>query len=383
MTEAECVKEFGKRKAALLKYDVSEDDKKALIGKYAKVYEVFDKTARKVVFCSPGYNGGQGTISEVDDPYKLENFFPHPKPLFGTMTSNKLIPVPLYQILQDLFTELNEVQRRIMHLTRMLKVRGAYNGAKQDTFQNILQSDDGHLEPIEQWTEQMEKGGMTGMISFMPLGEIISALQTLQANRVGIIQQINDISGYTDAARGSTRTAESAAASKIKNQYLSTRINREVKKVARFVRDNLRLMAEMIGEHFQAETVRQITGKMISDEEFAELRSDLSRAYKIDVETDSMLQEDEEVEAEERSKVTNSIATLIQAFAPIAQTQPFMGEGIKQIILWTVRGTKRGRELEKQLQGLSFAPPPMPPALPDDTGGAEPPTDGNAAPMPQ
>ena len=34
----------------------------------------------------------------LKDPYRLEGFVPFPKPLWGTITSDKLIPVPLFQI---------------------------------------------------------------------------------------------------------------------------------------------------------------------------------------------------------------------------------------------------------------------------------------------
>lgn len=357
-TKQEFVSEFGAKYVKDVDFDKEDADHKEMMIGRVRVFEIFDKQARKVIVVAKGIDG---FLKEQDDPYHLEDFFPFPKPLFGTITSDKLIPVPIFQIVQDLYYELDDVQRRIRKLVKMLKVRGVYNAQYADGLKDILDKDDGYVAPIEQWQEFAEKGGLQNALDFIPLEQVYGALQTLQNHREGLIQKIYEITGLSDIIRGSTRASESAAAQKIKNEYMSTRINREVKRVSRFIRDVLRLMAEMLAEHFQTKTVQLITGKPVMEEEWQQLRSDVQRAYKIDVQTDSMLIDNESAEVERRSGVTNAIAGLLQAYAPVAMQGWLPPEAVKEIILFNVRSTSRGRELEKFLEPLNLAPMPTEP----------------------
>lgn len=358
LTKSQVKRQFGRRFIDRVKWDLEG------IADTAEVFEVFDKKGRKVFYIARGV---EDALLDLGDPYKLEGFFPFPKPLLATTTSDKLIPVPLYMIVQDLYIELDEVQARITSLTRQMKVRGAYDANKGEALGEILKGTDGHLVPIEQWSEHMEKGGLRAAVDFVPLTEINGTLQTLIANRESIINKIYEITGFSDIGRGATRASESAAAQKIKNEYLSTRINREVKKVSRFLRDLFRLIAEMQAEKFSAETFSQITGRMVDDSMLEVIRNDLQRAYKIDVQSDSMLIQDEDAEVERRSKSLNAMSSWVQAITPMVQSGQLNPEAAKAMILWVVGADSRGRQLAKHIAQINFAP--APPA--DPMAGAE------------
>ena len=49
------------------------------------------------------------------------------------------------------------------------------------------------------------------------------------------------------------------------------------------------------------------------------IRNDLQRAYKIDVQSDSMLIQDEDAEVERRSKSLNAMSSWVQAITPMVQ----------------------------------------------------------------
>lgn len=358
MSEQQVKKQFG-RKASSVEFDHGDT-----INKMAMVYEVFDKAGRKVFFVT---KGPEDAILDLGDPYKLEGFFPFPKPLLATTTSDKLVPVPLFAIVQDLYYELDEVQARIKSIVRQLKVRGAFDASKGDELRNILGKEDGYLFPIEQWSEHMERSGLKGAIDFIPLEMLYGTLQTLQNHRTTLMQLIQQITGITDASQGNTRASESAAASRIKNEYMSSRINREVKKVSRFLRDLFRLIAEMQAEKFSAATFSEITGRQIDDTMLESIRSDMSRAYKIDVLSDSMLIQDEDAEVERRSKSLGAMSQWTQAITPLVQSGQLNPEAAKAMLLWVVSADARGRELSKHIAQINFAP--APPA--DPMAGAE------------
>jgi hypothetical protein len=336
-------------------------DGKSLIGQRFKVYEVFDKEGRQV---HVWIEGREDPLSEADDPYHLEGFFPFPKPLLGTVTSDKLIPVPNYQIAQDLYTELNEVCRRIHALVRQLKVRGAYDAQYKEQFEDILHKDDGYMVSMANFTEAQDKGGIGKALAFLPLEEINAVLQTLMHHRTSLINLIGQIEGTTDTARGQGRASESAAAAEIKNQHYGVRTNREVRKVARFVRDVFRLISEFIAENFGAETFSLISQTEISEEEFQLLRSDLSRKYMVNVQTDSMQVEDEQAESELRGTATNAISAFLAMAMPYVQQGAMSPEAAKAMVLYNVRASSRGRgELEKVVESMFPPPPPQQPGV--------------------
>lgn len=377
MTKHEAKREFG-RKANEIEYGAQDGENQGLIIEAVDVYEVFDKTSRRVLCVCKGYDG---FLLNKDDPYKLEGFFPHPMPLLGTVTSDKLIPVPLFKITADLYNELDEIQSRIIYLIRAMKVRGFYDATYQEAFQDLLGSEENTMVPISTWAKLAETGGLKNIVQFMELGEIVAALNTLVSQRESLIQKIYEITGFSDVARGGGRASTSAAQDKIKNEYLSIRINREVKKVSRFVRDIFRLMAEMISEHFGVETLQTITGVPIDQGVFQMLRSDRLRSYKVDVETDSMLVDDESAEVARRAETTNAISTLFQSIAPLVQQGNIPPDAAKALLLWNVSATARGRQVERILQDMVFLPPAPPPPDPA-AGGMVPGEDGDAGGLP-
>ena len=66
--------------------------------------------------------------------------------------------------------------------------------------------------------------------------------------------------GISDILRGSTNASETATAQQIKSQWGSMRLKRIQADVANFIRDLIRLQAEIIGEQFQPETLKSMTG---------------------------------------------------------------------------------------------------------------------------
>lgn len=363
LTKSEVKRQFGRKYVDKVKWDLEG------IADMAEVFEVFDKKGRKVFYVARGV---EEAMLDLGDPFKLEGFFPFPKPLLATTTSDKLIPVPLYMIVQDLYLELDEVQARITSLTKQMKVRGAYDSNKGEKLAEILQGSDGTLIPIEQWSEHMERGGLKAAVDFIPLSEINATLQTLTAQRESIINKIYEITGFSDIGRGATRASESAAAQKIKNEYLSTRINREVKKVSRFLRDLFRLIAEMQAEKFSAETFTEITGRPVDDGMLSVIRNDLQRAYKIDVQSDSMLIQDEDAEVERRSKSLNAMSSWVQAITPMVQQGQLNPEAAKAMILWVVGADSRGRQLAKHIAQINFSPMPPDPGMAGAEAGMPP-----------
>jgi hypothetical protein len=64
----------------------------------------------------------------------------------------------------------------------------------------------------------------------------------------------------SDIIRGANDPTETATATRAKGQFASIRLRDMQDEVSRFVRDTLRIMGEVMAEHFGIETLARISG---------------------------------------------------------------------------------------------------------------------------
>lgn len=226
--------------------------------KRAEVYEIWDKTSRKVIWISPGYT--QGPLDEIDDPLKLEGFFPCPKPIYGTLTTDSLVPVTDYDEYRAQAEEIDLLTERIRLLTKALKVAGAYDSQLGTVLERIFSSEDNTMVPVDNWAMFGDKGGLAGVLSFLPIKDIAGAIVSLTQIREQAKRDLFEVSGLSDLMRGQGQASATATAESIKGQYAGMRMEDRQALMARFARDTVQIVAEIIAEHFSPETLRDISG---------------------------------------------------------------------------------------------------------------------------
>src|SRR3990167_1115992 len=232
--------------------------------KRAEVYEIWDKTSRKVIWISPGHT--QGVLDEIDDPLKLENFFPCPKPLYGTLTTDSLIPVPDYDEYRTQAEEVDLLTERIRVLTKALKIAGAYDASISTTLQGLFSSNDNTMIPVDNWAMFAEKGGVAGVMSVLPIRDIALAIKALTEIRDQAKRDLFEVSGVADIMRGQTDPNETFGAQQIKGQYAGMRMEDRQALMGRFARDTVQIVAEIVAEHFSPETLWGISGWEFTNE---------------------------------------------------------------------------------------------------------------------
>ena len=129
MTRPALVERFGEELGNKIPLDTKPENSKTFnerMGEGASealVYEIWDKTTGEVIWLSKS----MGKILDTrPDPLKLENFWPCPKPLYATLTSDKLEPIPDFTLYQDQAKQLDTLADRIDGFINALKVRGVY-----------------------------------------------------------------------------------------------------------------------------------------------------------------------------------------------------------------------------------------------------------------
>ena len=266
LSKSELKDQFGDAIANQVKLDWSpvgadkESDLKEFFKK-ATVYDIWDKESKTNIVIAKGY--GDAPLRDVDDPLELEGFFPQPKTLDFVTTTNKRIPRPLLAMYRDQSDELDRITARIDKLIDQLKVRGIYD-ASMGALAEVFKKDDGELVGVHNMVEVPD---LSKKMSFLPLAEIVQVLQVLYAQRDQVKQTIYEITGLSDILRGSTDPNETLGAQSLKARFGALRHQRPRAKVEAFIREDYRLKAEIIAEHFSQETLQRMTGVKLPTEE--------------------------------------------------------------------------------------------------------------------
>jgi len=320
----------------------------------AKVCELWDKETGCAVWLS---KTSPELLDERDDPLELEGFFPCPKPLYATTTSDTLVPVPDFALYQDQAKDLDILADRIDGLIKALRVRGIYD-ASQPTLQRLLtEGDNNTLIGTDKWAAFSEKGGLKGSIDLIPIDVFANALIQCYQAESNIKSTIYEITGISDIVRGQGAASESATAQQIKGQYAGLRLKSMQEGVAMFASELLRLKTQVICSKYQDKTILAYAGAhQMTQEDQAMIPAALQlirqnplRSFRIEVAADSLVQLDEQEDKQSRIEFLNNMATFLREAVPAGQQVPELVPGLMAMLRFGVAGFKQARTIEGTL----------------------------------
>jgi len=262
--------------------------------------------------------------------------------------------------------------QRISLLVKALTVVGVYDASQVGVQRMINECVDNTLIPVDSWAAFSEKGGIKGVVDFLPLDQVIGALQQCYVAREQAKQVIYEVTGLSDIIRGSSVASETATAQQIKSQYASLRLRDLQRHVAVFASDLLRIKAQLMADFYSPETLMQMSGIMgTQDAQFAEqaiemLKAEPGRNYRVEVASDSLIEIDEATEKQSRMEFLQATGSFLQQAIPAAQQVPELAPLMAEMLLFGVRAFKGGRPMEaafddamaQMSQPKQSAPPP-------------------------
>jgi hypothetical protein len=351
-TRDELVEQFGERGRAVplgqTLVDISREKVDADVDslfKRGEVWEIWDKQKRQRVWIATGL---REPLSVDDDPYKLERFFPCPKPLYAFTVPNSMIPRAEYEIYRPQVEILNETSKRINALTKQLKVKGIYNAVFKEA-QQILKANDGDFIPVT--TPDMNTS-VQNMIAYFPVDQLAKVIAQLYQAREAQLNTIYQITGLSDIVRGSTAATETATAQQLKGNFAQMRMEPRQRPIQEMIRDIFRIKAEILAEHYDPQTLSMMTQIEVTPEIYSVLRNDKVRGYHIDIETDSTVQPDADADKQRRIEFMTAFADSVAKLAPMVQGGLLDIEAAKSMLSFVTRGFKVGRELEEAIEGM-------------------------------
>lgn len=315
-----------------------------------EIWEVWDKEKRKVCWLSLGYDKA---LDIQDDPLKLRNFFPIPPFFMANPTTTLYVPTPDFKLAEDLYNEIDKLQERISIITEAVKVVGVYDASNDEIKQMFKQGLDNDLIPVENWALFGEKQGLRGQIDWLPIKDIVDALDKLRDLRSEAIGLLQQVTGMSDIMRGELGSAyEGVGQSQLKAKFGSVRIQALQDTFARFATDLMQIKAEIIARHFSPQTIAQKSNMVYtSDRELLpaaiELIKDPEKAQlRVDIRPESVAMVDYAQLKNERTDYLNALSTFMQSASPLMEADPAAKPFLLQLLQWGLAGFKGASEIE-------------------------------------
>jgi hypothetical protein len=128
--------------------------------------------------------------------------------------------------------------------------------------------------------------------------------------------------------------------------------------MARFARDLVRMTAEIMAERFDPMRLVETANLMPREpEKLAEtiaavelLRDERLRSFRIDIETDSTIEPDENAEKQRRTEFVTAVGGFMREAMPLAATAPALAPVMSETLLFLVRGYRAGRMMEDTIE---------------------------------
>ena len=345
LTKRELMDQFGKEPDRDVEATSNDDNKHCPY----RVTEVYFRPTRTIYVVGWQFDE---LLETREDKLGLKGFYPCPRPMMANITSAELKPMPDHYFNKASFDYVNKLTKRIQSITEQIKVAGAYDASLTE-LGGLANVDDGVFIPIPDLLARLQNSSIADfnkVIAHLPLKEKVEVVRELQALLVAEKQRLDEANGLSDIVRGSTDPNETATAQQIKGNWASLRLSHKAGEVNRALRDCLRIMGEVMAEHFRPEQFYIMTGQQPTPQVMQVLKSDIGRTLSIDIETDSTIALDDEADKSARIEFLNYIVPLYQNIAPLVQQGQFPADVFKATISFALKSFKHGRELEDALE---------------------------------
>jgi hypothetical protein len=382
------------------KINDNQDGYESEAAKKAEVWELWHKSEEVVVWVTPGVED----CLDMQDPFlTLENFFPAPRPAYGTLTRHTLVPVPDFLYYKDQLEEINELTARISSLSESLRLKGFYpSGVSEvgEAIETALKdlSNNATLIGISNFAA-MGNQSLKDSIVWLPVREVAEVISNLVELRRQLIDDVYQITGLSDIMRGATDPDETLGAQQLKSQYGSIRVRDRQNELVRIARDVTRIEAEIMAENFEPQTLlamsqvddlpsaadiqqqmmqlqqqvqqtvaqnpeaaqdpqmieqakgqlQQLQGTVTVEKVMELLRSQRIRPFVLEIETDSTIQPDEDAAKQRATEFVTAVGGFMAQAVPLAQTVPQAVPLTVEMLKFVAGQYRAGRELDSVL----------------------------------
>lgn len=369
---------IGEELANTCDYNSRPDDKKDVNKNKTQKYE--GKAEFWEIWCEESgniyhyHNGGtKGKICEASDPpIKYHDFYPYVK-LDAIKVTGTNVPISLFKENKDLILEVERLTGRIHATTIAIRANSIYDKALGDKVEDLLKGDL-KMIPATLSATARAKGGLAGAIHPLPIDPYIKSLDILIQAREGALAKLYENLAASELMRGSSQAVKTATANQLESNYTSVRHSVGRENVVEFLTSGIKLIGEIVAEAFSSETIfetangaeliaklpqpQPVQGQLPIPpnpmEQWQRITDGLkepTRRYKLDIESDSLVELDQRADRQERTDCMASIGSFLGQVQPMLEQNPEMAGFLKGMVKFVTRNYKAGKEIEADTLG--------------------------------
>jgi hypothetical protein len=295
-----------------------------------------------------------------DIPVKYNGFWPCIE-INANTEPNSVVPFSDYKECEDLLVEVERLTTRIHATIQAIRANFIYDAILGDKVEQLLEGDLKGL-PVTQSASMKQKGGLGASIEFLDIAPFIQSLEILIQSREQTLSKLYEITAASDLIRGQTVAVKTATANQLESNYASLRFSVRREQVAKFLTGGIKKIGEIIASKFDSQTIYEMSqGEEISAqikepslpspspgqppmqpapippyEKFklliAILKDNTLRNYKLDIESDSIVELDQRADRAERVDAMTSAGAFLNQLEPLIQKAPAAAQYAKAMM---------------------------------------------------
>lgn len=359
MTRDEVESKFGKDVANSLNYNVkpenaekkrSDSQEKEYDGK-AELKEIWCEKSGKVYWFH--HNGKKAILEESNPPLSFEDFYPCVD-INASVDPNSIIPTSDWAHCKDQVLEVERLTTRMHAAVQAVRANGAYDATLGDQIEGLL-SGDLKLIPVKNWPSYKAKGGLASGVEMLNTDPYVKALQVIAEARNAALQRLYETLKISDLLRGVSDPTKTATANTLENNWGSLSLSVRQQMFAEFVSKAISKLGQVIAEKFDSQTIFDMADgeELLAQNEGlqweqidAVYKDNVRRRYRIEIASDSLVALDERQDRAERVDLLSSAGAFFQQMVPILEQYPVLAPFSMELMRYTVRSYKAGKELE-------------------------------------
>jgi hypothetical protein len=301
--------------------------------------------------------------------------------MVANLTTLRYLPKPDYSLARTLYDEIDELYTRIALLTKGAKLVGVYAGNSEAVQRMLSETVENQLIPVENWAQLTDIGGLRDAIQWMPIEQIVAAIQVLQTQLADRINQLFQVTGMSDIIRGmAAQGGATATEQRIKAQFASSRIQALQEEFAGFAEELLAKKVQLIQRFYDPQRILELSNIAATpDAQFAEQAVALIKnpdqfSIRVKVSAESMALVDYEQLKADRTEFLMGISQFLGMATPLIEKVPGSAPFMMQLMKFGMSGFRSANEMEgiidsaiaaveKKLQEDAQQPPPPDPEM--------------------
>ena len=347
-------KKFGD--AALRKLQLG-DVRKYQEGEPIIVFQYQDKAEKKIRWLTENSESfftpaalqelsGQGTEelnpdetsdAYTEDAFGLSGFFTCTKPLIINQSTTSFWPTSEYFQLRDILDDINQIVKRMMLLTKAMRIRFFFDSSIPQLQSLIGETGEGGGIGIPNLEQSLiaGKGDIRNLVATFPVDEFIKGLQNLYVAYDQRTNMYYQLTGMNELIRGVTGDVEKTYGERqLEGKFALNRFEPFQRQIQEWLKENYELGMEMALKLFSDKTLDEyIVPSTLDPEDKARyipalelLKSSFKRRFRVDFETDSTIQINQEWQRKQAIELANVLTKAMESTAKVAEAQPELAQ---------------------------------------------------------